>query len=293
VTAGKFGIIATLGITLAATFAADGMPVVDPSSLPSERETTTAPRMMIKRDASAVSLTGQISSVAHEVILRDVLSQRDSRMTVTIDLNGADRTPPGWALVTELALRAALWTQFSETLVTGEEISIRGITADPASWTTALAMLKKSLLPGMRLKTQVIEVAPVDFEGLCLRQFKAVLKNRKIEFGAGAAAIDSSAQSLLDSLIETAVDCPKAIIFVHANGDGPASVAGNRLLGKARAQSIVDYMTGRGVYPARLQMLPAESQSGEHPRQAFFAVSFALSAVRTAHNAPAGRTATH
>jgi hypothetical protein len=131
--------------------------------------------------------------------------------------------PPGWALVTELALRATLWTRFSEAEVTAEEVSIRGVTTDAESWGDARSRLGATLLSGTQLETRVIEVPPIqDYQALCRQHFDAALQNRTLEFAIAKSTLESGAEALLDGLLEIVADCPDATILVRANADGDA-----------------------------------------------------------------------
>ncbi|HSD68355.1 MAG TPA: hypothetical protein VLB07_02325 [Woeseiaceae bacterium] len=239
-----------------------------------------SPYLSIKRDMSGISVSGQVSSVAHEAILRDVAAGNAPSSPVAFHLQHAEFLPPGWALVTELTLRAMLWTQFSAAEVTATGVSISGVTTDPASWNVARARLDASLLSGMRLDTRVIDVpSTADYTMLCRRQFDAVLKTRSLEFAVAASSLESGAEALLDGLIEAATDCPGAMISIRANGDGPASESGggsaNRKLGEARLQAIVDYLIRHGLPATRIKSLIAADAAAPHARAVSFVVSFA------------------
>lgn len=233
------------------------------------------PYLHIKRDVSGISVAGQVSSVAHEAILRDVVGRIAPAYAVFFDLKQVESLPPGWALVTELALRAMLWTRFSDAEVTASGVSIRGVTRDADAWGNARSRLGASLLSGMQLETQVIELQSMpDYESLCRQQFDAVLKTRALEFAVAVSTLESNAAALLDSLIETAADCPDTIISIRASGDGPESVAANRKIAEARLQAIVQYLTGHGLSPVRINALPAADGNAARARPVTFAVSF-------------------
>ncbi len=251
----------------------------EPASTGSAPDSYTAlpvtPYFRIRRDETGTSVTGQISSIAHEAILHDVVSSIASSTVVFLELREVTLLPPGWALVTELALRATLWTRFSEAEVTADEVSIRGVTTDADSWGDARSRLDASLLPGMRLETHVIEVPPIrDYQALCRQQFDAALQNRALEFDIAKSTLESGAEALLDSLLEIAGDCPEATIFLRAGGDGPESAAANRLLAEARSQSVVAHMTARGLAPARINVMPIDDGYARQGRKVTFAVKF-------------------
>jgi len=227
--------------------------------------------MQIRRDASLIAVSGQVSSPAHEAILRDLLSRSDIATPVAFELHEVQISPPGWALVTELALRATLLTRFSQVTVDSAGVLIRGVTSEPLEWAAAIDRLRSALLPGMQLDTRVIELAPAPaFARLCQTQFDALTSKGSIGFAVGRAEITTRAQALLDGLIETATDCSGWQISIRAHGDGAS--AGNTTLAELRAQSIVDYLTGHGLERQRI-VATAETGSASN-RQAALAASY-------------------
>jgi outer membrane protein OmpA-like peptidoglycan-associated protein len=267
--------IVLVGIVLTALLAFSREPASSDDTGRSQAALPATPYLRIQRDLSGISVAGQVSSVAHEAILRDVIGRLAPAAAVSFDVHLAELLPPGWALVTELALRATLWTRFSHAEVTASGVSIRGVTADADAWDDARSRLGLSLLSGMQLETRVIELPSLpDYEKLCHQQFDAVLKTRTLEFAVAMSTLESGAEALLDSLIETAADCPGAVISIRASGDGPESVTANRILSEARLQAIVDYLTGHGLSPARINALPAADSNAARARPVSFAVSF-------------------
>ncbi len=267
--------IVLLGIALVALLAVSREPASGHDTGHSQTALPATPYLRIKRDVSGISVAGLVSSVAHEAILRDVVGRLAPAVAVTFEVRLAELPPPGWALVTELALRATLWTRFSEAEVTASGVSITGVTTDAEAWGDARSRLGLSLLAGTQLETRVIELRSLrDYESLCRQQFDAVLKTRTLEFPVAMSTLGSDAEALLDSLIETAADCPDARISIRASGDGPESVTANRMLAKARLQVVVDYLVGHGLLPARLDALPAADSEATRARPVSFAVSF-------------------
>lgn len=267
--------IVLLGAALVALLVVSREPASSNDTGHSQAALPATPYLHIKRDVSGISVAGNVSSVAHEAILRDVIGRLAPAAAVSLDVQSAELLPPGWALVTELTLRATLWTRFSEAEVTANAVSIRGVTVDADAWRDARSRLGTSLLSGMQLDTRVIELPSLpDYERLCRQQFDAVLKTRTLEFPVAISTLESNAEALLDSLIETAADCPEAKISIRASGDGPESVTANRTLAEARLQVIVDYLIGHGLSPTRINALPGAESNAARPRQVSFAVSF-------------------
>jgi hypothetical protein len=213
--------IATLTVGLIAAFG-NNSPLADAPA-------SNATEMQIRRDASLIAVSGQVSSRAHEAILRELLGRPDVTTPVSFELQEVQISPPGWALVTELTLRAALLTRFSQVTINSTGVSIRGITSDQLQWAAAIDRLRSALLPGMQLDTRVIELAPApEFATLCQKQFDALIDKGSIGFAVGITEIATREQALLDGLIETAADCSGWQISVRVRGDG-ASPSGDRM----------------------------------------------------------------
>jgi OOP family OmpA-OmpF porin len=57
---------------------------------------------------------------------------------------------------------------------------------------------------------------------------------------------------MLNSVADIAGRCPEAKIEVTGHTDSVGSRDKNRVLSESRARSVVDYLAGRGVAPARI-----------------------------------------
>jgi hypothetical protein len=263
---------ALAGLALAALLVVERAPALFEEATEYTPEgTVSIPGLHIRLDGTGLAIVGHVSSVAHETILRDAVSKFDAATTVTFNLQEADMLPPGWGLVTELALRASLVTRFSATSVIPARVSIRGVTTNGEAWNAALARLENALLPGMRLDANVTRLeSSASFESLCREQFDAALGGRSLEFAVGSSALGTAEHALLDSLLEIASDCPGWTVGIRANGDGPASVTANRRLAEARVQSLVDYFTSRGMPAGRIESLPLAGDAGNRARQIVF-----------------------
>lgn len=281
--------IVPIGVVLVALLASASGPASSDESGSAATALPVSPQLLIERDPAGISVTGAVSSDAHEAILRDVAGRHVPSSDIVFDVQRAELLPPGWALVTELTLRAMLTTRFSEAKVNAGGVSIRGVTADAAAWHDARSRLDASLLSGMQLETNVIEVPSMpDYLALCRRQFDALLKNRKLEFAIAGSSLESGAEALLDGLVEAAADCPDAVLSIRAGGDGPASVTGNRELAEARLQAIVDYLAVHGLPETRIESLAVADGTAGNSRKVTFTVSFAKSGIDTGA-ADAGR----
>lgn len=226
---------------------------------------TTAIRFTVEKSHNRLALRGDVSSTAHEAILRQTAARLYHGASKEIDLQWRRHSPPGWALVTEMALRALSETRSATIVVTEQRVRVRGISTDEAAWQRVLARLEDSMLPGMQLQSEVAFLnKSSSFSAQCQQLFRAALQARSIEFSSSSDELGSNASGLLDELVEIAVDCPAAIITVTGHTDASGNEELNRKLSRARAQAVIDYMRARGIDPRRLIAVGAGSSQPRH-----------------------------
>ena len=204
------------------------------------------------RDGQLV-IAGATSSAGHAEILRDVVATLYPGTSADWQLIDGQTTPPGWSLVSEQALRTLALTRSGEAILTGNELQLRGVHDDPAGWQIAMGALERTLLPGMRLRNDVVVFDDrLSFAELCLQQFAAALRGRTVRFAHTRSDLSPAAQPLLDALVEIAADCPASHIIVTGHTDTSDAEAGISELSLHRAQAATDYLQHRGIAASRL-----------------------------------------
>ena len=88
-----------------------------------------------------------------------------------------------------------------------------------------------------------------------------VVQHAELNFEKSSDTIGTSARSLLDEIVEIAFDCPSLMISVTGHTDNTGNEASNRALSKARAESVVAYLSERGIDPGRLSAAGAGSDT--------------------------------
>ena len=84
--------------------------------------------ILIQKNQKSLAISGIASSAAHEVKLRQTALQYFGDLKITVNLSGGARTPRGWALVTEMVLRALEHTDAARASISASIISIQGVT---------------------------------------------------------------------------------------------------------------------------------------------------------------------
>ena len=218
------------------------------------------PRLTFEVGKNHVKLSGDVSSVTHESILRQRVSALFPQKTPSFNLRERPALPPGWALISELALRAAGHTYTSRTEITPAAIHIRGITSDASLWRNDLSRIESRLLPGMQLQHEVTEIrATGSLQRQCAELFQAAQRGRKIKFPRSSDTLGTGAMPILDELIQIAADCPAAKIAITGHTDKSGDESNNVALSKARANAVASYLAAGGLPPDRFSVEGAGS----------------------------------
>jgi len=225
-------------------------------------DTPSAAKIKIEYGKSGLVIMGDSSSVAHEAILRQIALNLFPQAKHRFELQQRRVMPPGWALLTELTLRAVAQTYSSTATVGDSKVAVRGITMQKTEWDKAAAKLERNLPQGTVFQQEIIELRPgATLESQCSALFNSALQGRKIEFPRDSDQLSSNAYSVLDELIQIAADCPAAIIAITGHTDASGNESSNQQLSAARANSVMAYMIAGGISADRLQAVGGGSST--------------------------------
>lgn len=221
-----------------------------------ESVSSESPGFVAQLATSTLTVEGHASSTAHESILRDTVrryfSDRDHLRT-SVALRWDVPTPPGWALVTDIALRALSTTQSASVEVTPERVFVRGITASPDEWDNAVRRIEEALLQGMQLTHEVVVISDqTTYPQSCHEQLSELAASTNIDFVTSSSELTSGAGPQLDAIVELSVECGFLVLEVTGHTDASGSERQNVALSRARAEAVVDYLIGRGLAEERL-----------------------------------------
>lgn len=224
---------------------------------------TAGVALTITRTRSRLDISGNVSSAAHETILRNSVARffgvEDSEF-VSFELHDSTDTPAGWALITDMVLRALATTLSATAEISASSIRVRGVTTTAADWAAAIQRVEIALLDGMTLDYDVVTVSEDEhFQLLCRRQILQFARDNHIQFILSGAELRTNALPTLDAMVEVAVDCPQLKIRVTGHTDSSGDEAANIALSRARADAVIKYMVGRGLSVDRLEAVGAGS----------------------------------
>ena len=126
---------------------------------------------------------------------------------------------------------------------------------DPVLVVALLTLVFASSTAAAESKQEFIELIrdSARFNSLCDNLMRQVLQQANVNFAESSAEIGTSALAMLDEIVEIAFDCPSLQIAVTGHTDNRGNEAANDALSKARAESVVAYLTERGTDPAQLK----------------------------------------
>jgi outer membrane protein OmpA-like peptidoglycan-associated protein/polyisoprenoid-binding protein YceI len=104
-----------------------------------------------------------------------------------------------------------------------------------------------------REKNRAEQEARVIPAGECETRFSVISEAQAIYFKTGSAELDRTSEPMLDNAADIAKRCPSVKFDVEGHTDSVGTKAFNQRLSEQRAQSVVDYLTGKGTSAARIQ----------------------------------------
>lgn len=236
-------------LLLFATIAIPAMPFSQPD---------VGPSLTIVYEGSAVRIRGDASSIAHEAILRSTVSEVFDDGDV--ELTQRQNMPPGWALLSEMTLRAIASTWSATATINSHSVVISGMTDNAEEFEQKLERLERSLLTDMLLD---VEVATIHRGGtlqqFCRRVFEAALSDTTVEFASSGLQPAIRSYAILDELVEIAADCPAAKFRVVGHSDASGEETLNVALSEDRAKAVVAHMVQRGLHADRFSTFGAGS----------------------------------
>jgi outer membrane protein OmpA-like peptidoglycan-associated protein len=237
-----------------ALFAGIGLAAILVGRAPAEEDSERqSPTLNIEVTESLISVSGHVSSFAHEAILRQTVQKRFTGKEFEIQLAVVPAMPPGWALVTELALKAMAETTSGKAAINPAGVEIRVITSDGSRWADAASRLERNLLPNMLFVPLVAEVRRAGpLHRQCLELFRTALRGRRIEFARSSVDLRPSVQPVLDELVQIVTDCPGTEIAITGHTDASGDQGSNLALSQTRADAIATYFVDAGIKANRV-----------------------------------------
>lgn len=208
----------------------------------------------VRLSPSEIRVAGDLSSTAHEAILRQLILKRFENHEQQLNFVTRPALPSGWALLTELLMQVMGSTWSGEAYVDAESVRIRAVTTDETAWLDAAARLENHLLAGMDFDFEIAEIRPPgSFDRQCLQLFRTALRGRPVEFARSSAVLSTGAYPLLDELIQIATDCPGTGLGITGHTDSTGDETNNVILSEMRANAVASYLVAGGIAAERIR----------------------------------------
>lgn len=211
-----------------------------------------AARLSIVRRPGFLELDGVAASARHENELRRRIDERFDVDTRKLRLHPGVVLPAGWETTTLRLLDVLAATESANAVLTGNRVSVRGVTADPVRLSARLNALGADGTIAVRQDFIVVDSEP-PLEVLCRRDFSRAAAG-PVAFAPSSARIRASSFATLDRVVDAAADCRDSAITISGHTDSTGSEAWNLRLSRERAQAVADYLLSHGIDPDRLQV---------------------------------------
>ena len=222
-------------------------------------ETFKFPRATITAKLDRAKLQGVLESTRIEYPLR-----------LSLDLHGTLNTFATQVWVTRLDASTVSVSTIEPIVVPAEKVGLTGniarlmevingtqiaagasITFDLVFGTGNQAPALVSARTAREARKAAEEARPITEEA-CATRFAVITEARAIYFKTASAELDSQSEPLLKSIVDIASRCPVVQFEVEGHTDSVGGKAYNRTLSQQRAQSVVDYLTARGITAGRV-----------------------------------------
>lgn len=213
-----------------------------------------SPRFTVTTTRSTVSLRGTTASAEHEAALLQLAREHFEDQETDARFSPGVVVPAKWETTSNRLLYALAATESADAVMDEDSITIRGVTADSATFASRIAFLGETLGNSTMMNIDVVDVSTTTpYDQLCERAF-AELVIGPVSFPESSAEIRDASRVSLDRLVDYANDCPQTTIAITGHTDASGNDAWNRQLSLARAQAVADHMIARGIDAGRLEV---------------------------------------
>ena len=162
--------------------------------------------------------------------------------------------------------------------------AMKALLSEREAWGTAPSM---AALPAAITGTQTAAVTPNSTIGdaertRCSGDLNALASKRAILFANGSAELTSSSNAVLDDITATIKRCGDISVRIDGHTDAAGAAGKNQALSESRAKSVLDYLVGAGISPAKLNAVghgetkPVASNASRQTRALNRRIEFAI-----------------
>jgi outer membrane protein OmpA-like peptidoglycan-associated protein len=212
------------------------------------------PQFDLRLSRGRLELSATTASRQHESDLRSIVARLFADRQAQVLLTPGIRVPDSWSVTTTSLLRALAVAESADATVRDQNITVRGVTADPVEFAARLGAVRDMLPTGTVIDQDMTALATsASLDTLCSQAFAEIVAE-PVAFEQSSAEIKTSSYSMLDKLIDFAYDCQNQQVRITGHTDASGDETWNRRLSRLRAQSVADYLARGGIEVGRLQV---------------------------------------
>jgi len=201
----------------------------------------SAPRLKVSNTGGSMVLNG---TVADQTTIDSLVAQATAQSGAEKVVNNIEIGQNTGALPELDVLFESLSGQPGVTAsILDNELSLRGeVPSDKIK--ASLGTQLGTLFPGVLNNRLTVAAPPPIKRDVCQDLVNKLLANSKINFRSGGSEISNDSFALLNSIGDTAKQCPSAHFDVVGHTDSVGKLSFNLRLSELRAQAVVDYLIG-------------------------------------------------
>jgi len=139
------------------------------------------------------------------------------------------------------------------------QVNLRGVASLGDEWTRLLSQFRASVADDIDLSVDVFVVdTRLSLLDMCTRMFSRITTVR-VNFRQSGTTLRTASYPTLDRLADFARDCSHSSILITGHSDASGNESNNKILSRARAQIVADYLSARGVNADSLSVAGAGS----------------------------------
>jgi len=114
---------------------------------------------------------------------------------------------------------------------------------------TALVDTQTKTISNLRMGFEEEPASPMEMASACIERANKIFEISQIKFATGTSSISDQSVTTLDHLRDLAIGCESEDLFIEIGGhtDSLGAEASNQTLSEARAQSVREFLIGRGI----------------------------------------------
>jgi OOP family OmpA-OmpF porin len=213
-------------------------------------------RFLAERRDGKIFVTGYVTKEEDRQAILAAAHRVAGAADVNDSLTFASGAPAGFASAAAAAVRSLTRLAGGKVELVDQSIAVSGTVYQEAAVGEVDEALRDAVPTGFAVVASgiyAVEPGQPLTAAACRDQLQAVLKAGRIEFDANNPIVTTDSLGVLDRVAGTILRCPDAAIEVgvHSENDGSTAAALHDRT-QARAEVIVDYLTGAGVKRERL-----------------------------------------